>query len=359
MRRILVYRRNYLPKSETFIYEQLIGHQLVKPVVLTRRKPVNLDQFPFDEIYVRRRLSKLKSWLKKQNIECIHARFGPAGLELLDAAKQSGIPLITSFHGFDATKLVKTNAKYRASLKRLFRHGQAFTVVSEDMKRKLVRLGCPAEKIHLVRSGIDLFKFPLQPLPDVSKQKFRLLSVGRLTEKKGMDTLIKAFRYVRWKYPRATLTIVGEGKERAKLQRLIGKYKLQRHVTLTGALSHREVQEELRKCHLFVIACKRAKNGDQEGIPNVIMEAMATGRPVISTYHAGIPELVKHRKTGFLVPEKAPRKLAGMINRVLAEREKWPDIIAEARNSVEQHHNISKQRAELEALYLQLIEKER
>jgi glycosyltransferase involved in cell wall biosynthesis len=359
MDRILVYRRRYLPKSETFIYEQLIGHQRVKPIVLTRQTPVNAEQFPYDDIYVRRRLTGLSSWIKKHDIKCLHARFGPAGLELLHAAKKTGLPLITSFHGFDATKLVKTNAKYRMALKSLFRRGDAFTVASKHMKRKLVRLGCPEEKISLVRSGIDLRKFPMQPMPAVSNREYRLLSVGRLTEKKGMDTLIKAFAQVRKAYPRAKLTIVGEGKERMKLKWMIKAYKLQRHVTLAGALSHQEVQEELGKCHLFVIASQQAKDGNQEGIPNAIMEAMATGRPVISTYHAGIPELVKHRKTGFLVPEKAPRKLAKMIKHVLAKHSDLSSIIARARRRVEQNHDISNQRAKLEALYLQMIDKAR
>lgn len=355
MHRVLVYRRRFLPKSETFIYEQLLGHEKVKPFVLTRKKPCNRKQFPYHPVFVRRSLSGLSSWLKKKRIQCLHARFGPAGLELLPYARKNRLPLITSFHGFDATKQVRSNPAYKRQLRKLFRHGKAFTVVSHHMKKRLVRLGCPKRKITLIRSGIDLRKFPLQPIPPLAEGRFRLLSVGRLTEKKGMDTLITAFARVHSRFPQATLTIVGDGEQKGKLKRLIRKYRLKKVVRLRGAQPHAEVQRELAHCHLFVIACKTAKDGNQEGIPNVLMEAMATGRPVISTRHAGIPELVEHRVTGFLVKERSPSRLADMIVKVLSERSSWPELVARAREKVEAQHDIQKQRKKLEQLYLDMM----
>ncbi|MFD2371713.1 glycosyltransferase [Brevibacillus sp. GCM10020057] len=357
MHRVLVYRRKFLPRSETFIYEQLLGLRQVKPLVLTRQRPFNRKQFPFSPVYVRKRMAGLSAWLKKRKIKCLHARFGPAGLELLPFARKTGIPLITSFHGFDATKRVRTNPRYRKALRKLFRKGKAFTVVSDHMKRRLIRLGCPAKKITLIRSGIDLRKFPMLPPQPVEDGAFRLLSVGRLTEKKGMDTLVRAFASVRKKHPRAKLVIVGEGDQKPKLRRLIKKYRLGKQVVLKGALPHQEVQREMARCHLFVIACKTARNGDQEGIPNVLMEAMATGRPVVTTHHAGIPELVKHKETGYLVPERAPAKLGRMLNRVLDSQEEWPQVVERAREKVERNHNIDRQREKLEELYLRVMKK--
>lgn len=356
MHRVLVYRRNFLPKSETFLYEQLLGHHEVKPIVLTRQR-LNKKHFPYSPVYVRKRMTGLSAWLKKKQIKCLHARFGPAGVELLPYARRARLPLITSFHGFDATKRVKENPRYRRKLKRLFRKGKAFTAVSEHMKKQLVRLGCPPNKITLIRSGIDLRKFPMLPAEEVRDGKYRLLSVGRLTEKKGMDTLIRAFRRVRKKYPHAKLIIVGDGEEKQKLKRMVKRYKLGKQVILKGALPHQNVQRELARCHLFVIACKTARNGNQEGIPNVLMEAMATGRPVISTYHAGIPELVQNNVTGYLVPERSPTKLARKIEQVIAGRQEWPRIVAKAREKVERNHDIEKQRAKLEQLYMQVMKK--
>jgi colanic acid/amylovoran biosynthesis glycosyltransferase len=359
MRRVLVYRRRYLPKSETFIYQQLIGHQRVQPIVLTRQRPFNLLQFPYHPIYVRKSFRGLDRWLKRKNIRLLHARFGTAGVELLPAALKSKLPLIVSFHGFDATKRVNTDSRYRQALRPLFRHGRAFTVVSNHMRQKLIRLGCPAKKITLIRSGIDLRQFPYQPCPSAHDGAYRLLSVGRLTEKKGMDTLIRAFHQLHRKYPLATLTIVGEGEERKRLERLVKTYRLETSVRFTGALPHHEVRREMERCHLFVIACQTAKDGNQEGIPNVLMEAMATGRPVISTYHAGIPELIKHEENGFLVPERAPGKLAQMLDYVLSHRDRWPQITAKARQRVAAQHDIGKQRQLLEALYLKVMREAR
>lgn len=359
MDRVLVYRRKYLQRSETFIYEQLIGHVRVKPVVLTRSKPINRNQFPYSPIYVKKRLGNMTAWLKKKQIKLIHARFGTAGVEMVGIARKAGVPLLTSFHGFDATKQVKSSKPYRRKLRRLFRKGEAFTAVSNHMKQRLIKLGCSGKKITLLRSGIDLHKFPYVPQQLIYNDQFRILSVGRLTEKKGMDTLIRAFAHVRKKYPNARLLIVGEGEEKAKLKRIIRQKKLKGYVKLAGALPHAQVQQELRRCHLFVIGCKTAKNGDQEGIPNVLMEAMATGRPVISTRHSGIPELIKHDQTGFLVPERSPAKLGRMIVKVMREQEKWPVIVAEARQKVVEQHDITKQRRKLEDLYLRLLQKKR
>ncbi len=359
MDRVLVYRRKFLPKSETFIYQQLVGHRRVKPMVLTRQKPMNLGQFPFSPIYVRRSLNGLIPWLKRKKVKCLHARFGTAGVELLPIARKAKIPLIVSFHGFDATKLVKQSKAYRQKLKRLFRHAAAVTVVSNHMKRRLMKLGCPEHKIILIRSGINLSKFPYHPPASVKDNAFRILSVGRLTEKKGMDILIKAFQKLHKKHPQVTLTIVGEGEERQRLWRLVKKYRLKKQIHFTGALPHQKVREHMEKSHMFVIACRTAKDGNQEGIPNVLMEAMATGRPVVSTYHAGIPELIQHEKSGFLVPECSVKKLANMLEYVMSEYERWPLITAQARVRVEQRHDIEKQRQILEELYLSVLKKAR
>ncbi|MGC5328368.1 glycosyltransferase [Brevibacillus sp. SYSU BS000544] len=355
MDRILLYRRNYLPISETFIYQQLIGHTKVKPIVLSRSKPVNLSSFPYDPIYVRKSLKGLSSWLKRKKIRVMHARFGPAGLDLLSKARKTRIPLITSFHGVDVSKRVKQNRIYRIRLRKLFKKGDAFTVVSEHMRNKLRKLGCPDKKITLIRSGIDLNYFSQKPLPPVKNGEFRLLSVGRLVEKKGMDILIKSFAKLRRVYPRARLTIVGEGEERRRLKRLIKKYKLERYITMKGAKTRSGVRREMEACHLFVNASKTAKDGNQEGIPNVIMESMAVGRPVVSTFHAGIPELVDHQESGFLVKEGSVSELSDMMMQALFQYEMWSEIIDNARAKVEKNHDISKQRLLLENLYLDLI----
>ncbi len=356
MYRVLLYRRNYLPLTETFIYQQLIGHKRVKPIVLTNKRPYNLKSFPYKPIYVKKSLQDLPKWLKKKRIQCLHARFGPAGLQLLPTARKSKLPLITSFHGVDISKLVEQNSSYRNRLQTLFRDGDAFTVVSEYMRQKLLQLGCPEHKITLIRSGVNLKYFTFRPAHRVMGDAFRLLTVGRLVEKKGMDILIKAFAQVHPVYPKAKLTIVGEGLERKKLERLIKNLKLKHVVKMVGALKQDRVKKQMEACHLFVNASKTAKDGNQEGIPNVLMEAMAVGRPVISTYHAGIPELIDHNVNGFLVPEGSSEQLASMMLHAIEQKARWPEIVKAARAKVEDNHDITKQRLILENLYVRLIE---
>ncbi|MBG9790793.1 glycosyltransferase [Brevibacillus laterosporus] len=355
MHRVLLYRRIYLPRSETFIYEQLIGHTQVEPLVVTRSKPINVDQFPHQSIYVKKKFRNLHHWVKKKQIKVLHARFGTGGLELLPVAKRSKLPLLVSFHGTDVSRRPNVDPEYRRQLKKLFGRGSAFTVVSKHMKKKVIKLGCPKQKITLLRSGIDLQKFTYQAMEPVWNNAYGFLSVGRLVEKKGMDTLIRAFRYVHKVYPKATLTIVGEGDQKKKLEKLIKRYKLQNCVILKGGVSHLKVAEELARCHVFVLACKTAKDGNQEGIPNVLMEAMATGRPVISTSHAGIPELVEHGVSGLLAPEKSPRTFAEMMIRMIKEEQRWTEYTLNARVKVEKQHDIKKQRKLLENVYVRLI----
>ncbi|WP_232696409.1 glycosyltransferase [Brevibacillus daliensis] len=354
---ILLYRRIYLPRSETFIYAQLIKHEQIKPFVLTRNKPINTDLFPYEHLLVRKKWTNLPRIIQKRKMKLLHARFGPAGLELLPIAKKTGLPLLTSFHGSDVSKRPKVNHMYRKKLKKLFKEGTAFTVVSSHMRRKLMKLGCPRNKITIIRSGVDVTRFPFTSIPQVDEGKFRLLSVGRLVEKKGMQTIIKAFVRVVKQFPTATLTIIGEGEQLNKLEQLIARYHVAEHIRLVGAKSQEEVAAELRASHIFVNASQTAKNGDQEGIPNVLMEALAIGRPVIATRHAGTPELIKHGQNGLLVPEKSVSELTKQIMRMLSEQDKWNTFALNGRKIVEARHNITIQRKRLELLYLQLIEK--
>ena len=355
MHRVLLYRRIYLPRSETFIYEQLIGHTQVEPLVVTRSNPINVDQFPHKSIYVKKKLTNLHHWVKRKQIKILHASFGTGGLELLPVAKRSKLPLLVSFHGTDVSRRPNVDPNYKRQLKQLFRRGSAFTVVSKHMKKKIIKLGCPKHKITLLRSGIDLQKFAYQAMQPVWNHFYKFLSIGRLVEKKGMDTLISAFRHVHKVFPNATLTIVGEGDQQKKLKKLIKRYKLQNSVALKGGVSHLQVAEELARCHMFVLACQTAKDGNQEGIPNVLMEAMATGRPVISTSHAGIPELIEHGVSGLLAPERSPRKFAEMMIRMIQEEQRWTEYTLNARVKVEKQHDINKQRKVLENVYIRLI----
>ncbi|MEY8732736.1 glycosyltransferase [Peribacillus frigoritolerans] len=158
--------------------------------------------------------------------------------------------------------------------------------------------------MHVLYGGIelDLFPYSNRTLPTVGE--IRVLSVGRLVDKKGFVTLIKAFKRIYTKYPNARLHIIGAGEDEKKIKFTIAEYNLKDVVILRGAMDSKRVSDELKEAHIFCLASQTAKNGDIEGIPNALKEAMASGLPVVSTRHAGIPELIEHQRTGYLAPEK-------------------------------------------------------
>src|SRR5690606_34820421 len=122
----------------------------------------------------------------------------------------------------------------------------------------------------------------------------------------GFRYLIKAFRRVAAAHPTARLIIVGDGEEKRKLRKMIRKSNLSSHIKLKGHVAHNELTKLLRRADIFCLPSVTTKDGNQEGIPNSIKEAMATGLPIVSTKHGGIPELVEHEKEGLLVKERAP-----------------------------------------------------
>jgi len=155
-------------------------------------------------------------------------------------------------------------------------------------------------KLYLVYHGLDLAAY--QPSPQPQGDRPLLLSIGRLTEKKGFSHLIAASRCLKDRGYDFTCHIVGEGPLRRELETLITQLGLKDTVTLCGAMPHETVIEKYRQAALFVLPCITAKDGDRDGIPNVLLEAMAMQVPVVSTRHSGIPELVQDRINGLLVP---------------------------------------------------------
>lgn len=355
MKPIVVYRERYLPHSETFIYEQLVHMKRYKPYILCRVKLPSHKEFPYPRVYRIKDVPHIDQQLLRLKVNLIYARFGMGGVKMLPLKHRTQLPLLTSFHGSDVSRQLQLRPDYRTYLPLLFHRGEAFTVVCEYMKKKLVELGCPPAKIRVIKSGIDLKKFPFLPKYNVRDDRIRILSVGRLTEKKGMIDLLRSYRLVLTQYPHAKLIIVGDGEDRKKIEWFIHFYRLESHIELKGRLSHEQVQREMEQCDLFVMASKTASDGNEEGIPNVIMEAMATGRVVIATHHAGIPELIINGETGYLVEQYQPATLAQTIVYALKHRDNWEPMIYKARTKVEEEHDAKKQTEKLEELMDKLI----
>jgi colanic acid/amylovoran biosynthesis glycosyltransferase len=233
------------------------------------------------------------------------------GLRFLVAADLLAAPMVVSFHGYDASRWpLQHGAPAYAPL---FARAAGVTGNSQYMLGLLSSLGCPPDRLHLLRLGVWPERFPLHERRPRRDGRLRLLSVARLVEKKGLDDAIEALALLRAAGEDPHLEVVGEGPMRESLLERARRLGVADAVTLAGERDSDAVAARLRDADLFVLPSVTAADGDTEGTPVAIMEAMATGLAVVATRHAGIPEVVEDGVTGLLVPERDPRALAAAI----------------------------------------------
>ncbi|WP_278036318.1 glycosyltransferase [Flavobacterium nitratireducens] len=237
------------------------------------------------------------SSLKKNKIQLVFAQYGTTAYRIVSICKCLKIPLITHFHGYDAS--VDSVIKSCNNYKEVFDYSTYVIAVSLSMKDKLIELGCPQEKVIYNTYGPNnLF---LEIVPKFLEPIF--IGLGRFVNKKAPYYTILAFKQVVEKFPKAQLVIGGNGELYEVCKNLVSYYQLENNVILPGVLSPKDFEAYLSKSLAFVQHSITAINGDQEGTPVAILEASAAGLPVISTFHAGIPDVIIDGETGFLVPE--------------------------------------------------------
>lgn len=255
--------------------------------------------------------------LKRLQPAVLLAQFGPNGVRMMYPCQAAGIPLITFFRGYDLTKESILD-KYAAGYRELFRTGEAFITVSRSLRHKLIQLGAPPESVFVSPSGADCTLF--KPV-DWCVSPFTFLAVSRFTEKKGPQLTIQAFAAVHQRFPDTMLRMIGDGDLLPECARLVDALGLKASVQFLGAVPHEQVKEEMTRANVFVQHSRTAPDGDEEGTPVTLMEAGATGLPVVSTYHAGIPDLVIDGVTGLLVEENDVEGMAGSMMRLVEDED--------------------------------------
>ena len=199
-------------------------------------------------------------------------------------------------------------------------------------------------KVSHIRHGLDLTKY--QPQPLISSGRPKILSVGRLSEKKGFVNLIRSCRILKDQGYDFTCYIVGEGPQGPELTDLIKQLSLEDTVILLGTLSHEEVIENYKQATLFVLPCIKSKDGDMDGIPNVLAEAMAMQLPVVSTDLYGVSELVDDQVNGLLTPPEDDDALAAAMARLLEDPALRKKLAQNGRrtiiNKFDVNHNVRK-----------------
>lgn len=246
-----------------------------------------------------------KNSLLKEKPDVILAEYGTTGAIITPIAKQLRIPLVVHFHGFDASEN-KTLHEFRELYLRMFDYSSAIIGVSNQMRNKLITLGAEANKVHYSPYGPNEIFFNNHP--EFKTKTF--LSVGRFIDKKAPHLTILAFKKCLEEHPDAQLHMVGNGPYMRICQDLTNQFKLNEAVIFHGAKDSDFVRQQMQNAFCFVQHSRVAESGDMEGTPVAIIEAQAAALPVISTYHAGIPDIVIHNETGYLVNEGEVEEMA-------------------------------------------------
>jgi colanic acid/amylovoran biosynthesis glycosyltransferase len=296
--------------------------------------------------------------LGARQYDIVHCQFGTVGLVAL-GLRELGVlrgRLVTTFRGFDISKFVESRGE--RVYDRLFAGGDLMLANCRHFRDELLRLGCPPERVRINRSGIDCSRFPFRTHETRANARPRILTVGRLVEKKGIEYAIRAVAKLHDQGCDLEYEIIGDGPLRATLQTLIRDLGVAGIVSLPGGKDRNGVIHSLQRADVFLAPSVRAEDGDEDGPANVLKEAMATGLPVVATQHGGIPELVQDGVSGFLVPERDADTLAERLAYLIDHPDAWGSMGRAGRAFVEQHFEKNVVLDELVDFYQQTLFKE-
>lgn len=358
--RILVYNDSFFITSQTFMYQQvkslaeMFSVDLIAPVF---ENPHNFEIDSYNKYVIKQPVSfwdkvvsklyrttynsplhldlhshlLLRKLFRRNQYAAIHAHFGYNGLNILEYAKKYSIPLVVTFHGHDASQML-SDPDYRKRLPDLFDYASSIILVSSHMVEKL-QLGQWTAKVKIIPCSVDPSNFNSNG-HDTNTDKIRIVHTGRLTNKKGVPDLIRVYAKLAEKFDNLELHIAGDGNEMEKCKRLIKEKKLNDQVVLYGMVSHSEVKEILNKADIFVLNSRIADSGDMEGTPVTLLEAMCLGKAVVSTNHAGIPDVVKHGVNGLLSEEKNNDQLEKYLEELITNSELRSKLGSKAKQTI-------------------------
>jgi len=291
----------------------------------------------------------LTAALRSERVDVLLAEYGPTGEALIESARAAGTPLVVHFHGYDAhqTEALERSGNY----KRLFAAVAAIVVVSRAMEQQLLALGAPRDRLHYIVYGTDTERFTSC---DPAKNPARFVAVGRFTDKKAPQLTLLAFREAWRKRPDARLTMIGTGPLWESVRQLVRSYGMEDVVELPGVLPPEQVAERLRGARAFVQHSLTTGENDMEGTPLAVLEAMATGLPVVSTLHAGIPDVVAHGERGLLSPEYDIDAMAQHFVQLIDHPEQAAAMGQAGRTYVLAHHRVEDRIGVLQALLEQV-----
>lgn len=320
-------------------YGPLVGQSIVSKIIR------NIENFITPNECLTSHEKSLLRFLKEEKVEVVLAEYGITGARVWRVCKHAGVPLIIHFHGFDAY-FYDTIRRYGKSYRAMFEYATFIVGVSRHMCSTLIALGAPPEKVAYNPYGPNSRFFDLRP--DYSGGVF--VASGRFTDKKAPHITVEAFALALKKCPEIRLVMAGEGEHLEKCKQIVHRLGVSESITFTGALSHDKIMELFSGAAAFLQHSVRPENGDSEGTPVAILEASAAGLPVISTRHAGIPDVVLEEDTGILVEEYDINGYAEAIVRLASDRQLAQKMGERGRARVLGHFTLERHISELDRL---------
>jgi colanic acid/amylovoran biosynthesis glycosyltransferase len=362
MPNVLIFRSELLAISETFILAQARALRRFTPRFAGLRRVNPSLQIADDSIVAGNYSVRLYkefgiapgfiNKIRTADVRLVHAHFAVDGVLALPIAQKLRLPLVVTLHGYDVTvsdsvwSKSRTGRLYLQRRRRMWEQATAFICVSDFIRNCALKAGFPEAKLRTHHIGVDRTEFPAATL---AGNHTSVLFVGRLVEKKGCDLLIRAMHSVQKHLHNAVLTVVGDGPMRSSLEQLATTLGVR--CSFTGVLSSAEVKQFLQQTAVVCVPSRTAANGDSEGLPIVVLEAQSMGVPVVSTYHAGIPEAVIHGQTGLLAAEGDAEALAGNLILLLENQALRSEYGARGRQRIAEKFDLETQTQRLEDIY--------
>jgi len=372
------YCTTFLKREMRHIYRQVTGLREFSTFVMTKSRE-NADVYPFDDVEVlprprinflarfhkkylqrlepvfyRGEYDQLSSLLSRRSADLMHVYFGHTGVHLLPFLKNWPQPSLVSFHGMD---IMQRNDEpgYNDRLRELLRVLPMVLARSESLAERLVALGCEPAKIRINRTSVPMEGFPAVKRTPPADGAWQLIQASRFIEKKGLMNTLEAFAAFREKFPAAKLVLAGEGPLQSRLEETAARLEIRSALRFTGFLPQEELASLYAASHIFIHPSRTTEGGDQEGVPNAMLEAMATGLPVAATLHGGIPEAVATGQDGLLVPENDSAALTEALLQLTSGASIYESFSRHAAQSVREKFEQSRSIEKLEGFYRELL----
>jgi len=382
MKKIAHFVERFPVGGQEYVYDQFLNNDKIESILITEcltrsenttqitpfyfKKNSNFSFFNkinnrlnneiLNSFYIKRFNSFAKKIIRGHKISIIHAHFATEGYKLIELKKNLGIPLFVTFYGVDASYCLKHEI-WIERYKRLFEFSDVLIVLCEEVKKRLLNLGCSEEKIRIWDIGINLNEFNFEEKSP--KKVIKFLTVARFVEKKGYSILLQAFKKVLDVHQNIKLTVIGYGPLKQKILAEVDELGIRRSINLIDTAKidnfNQLFKGALAEHDIFILPSIVAKDGDDEGGPPVVITcAQASGLPVISTPVGGITRAIKDNETGFLSLPGNVDDLQNKMKFLINKPELWSMIGQKARSFVEKRFSLSKQLKKLEQFYMSL-----